>query len=191
MKKKSAILGYILGVSFVLIQIILFSGFASAQLPESMLQSKIDFKGDVIGYTFVQDENTGNLFVKLYKLHGKNGSLIWETNTIQDAINFFYLGVDILIDNKGDIFIKGISSDLNAFVSKYRGLDGSKVWEIEKESTDSSMSIPSINFTLYKNGDLMANWQAVTTDGSIYNFIAKFRGSDGFALWEKNFKVMQ
>jgi len=191
MKKKPSILISIFKISFILIQIILFALPAFAQLPEALLQSKIDFRGDVMGYTLVQDENSGSFFVKLYKLHGKNGSLIWETNTIQDANNFFYLGVDILIDNKGDVFVKGASSESYAFITKYKGLDGSKTWEIEKESIDSSMSMPYINFSLDKKGDLMANWLIMKIDGSIYNLIAKFRGSDGLLQWEKTFKMMK
>jgi hypothetical protein len=121
------------------------------------------------------------------------GETAWETPM---NAGLYSWGESLALDNDGNIYISGISSDSwgeplspfsaetsNMFIAKHSSSDGSIVWNT---FIGSNVDILSTVVVLDKNRNIYAVWAEDDNTGTLSYFLAKF-DSDGGLQWSKVF----
>lgn len=142
----------------------------------------IDGAGDVFvtGDSF----NARNPDFYTAKLSSRSGIVIWERryNSPEDTAD---LARALAIDKEGDVIVVGYGykeSQWQLHLVKYRGTNGTVIWEQWRESLGNSYTEP-----IAAKVDSSNNVIVMASSSGQDFYVAKYSGADGYPLWEKSF----
>ena len=138
-------------------------------------------------YTITLDKNEDlivfgiglNGAVSITKHKGTDGALAWQISRSFNGDCWPSIG-DVYLDKNGDVILFSTNPDQTAFIAKYRGENGLLAWEISHPvNGDSSCSIDS-TLDFDKSANVVAS--GINSNGDAV--IAKYRGTDGYLMWQ-------
>jgi hypothetical protein len=146
--------------------------------PSRALDAYPDGRGNFIG--FKTDSNTGD--VKIFKLSGADGSLLWEKshNMPFEQSATGWAVVRPKIDKNGDIISYGIGYDDYLKISKHKNSNGIKVWELDIMKDLNLIDV--VNFDVDKSANMIVSGYDLENN---FLTILKIKGTNGEILWKK------
>jgi hypothetical protein len=172
LKKETPMKKMLLGITILGL---VFSFWPS---PSRALDAYPDGRGNFIG--FKADPNTGD--VKIFKLSGSDGSLLWEkSHTIPVEVSATgWAVVRPKIDKNGDIISYGIGYDDNLKISKHKNSNGVNVWELDIMRDLNLIDV--VNYDVDKNANIIVSGYDL---GNNFLTIIKIKGTTGEIFWKK------
>lgn len=143
----------------------------------------VDPGGNVI-VTGHSDNSQFNKDIHTIKYAAADGAVLWERRYNSPA-NRSDLAAAVAVDSAGDVIVAGTSDNSDYYTTKLAGATGTLIWE-RRYNGPANSSDTLVAMAVEPNGNVAVT--GASFNGANYDYYtAKYAGSDGSLLWERQY----